>query len=131
MKTKMIVLAVIAAVVFSMGGCRHIPGSEQWRIRRAATHCIKTGGLQPGEKLSFINGTQRECACEWQGQPCKYVAVKYAVKDANGDKTHRIVHLLLSNNCKQTFDVSFNGSAKWVQGRDIDVINDLLNNMGW
>ena len=132
MKTKTIIWTVMAVVVlFAVNGCRHIPGSEQWYIQKAAKHCIKNDGLQAGEKLVFINGTQRQCACEWNGQPCKYVAVKYTVKEADGDKTHRIVHLLMSQNGKQTVEVSFDGKAQWVMGRDIDRINALINEMGW
>ena len=113
-----------------MGGCRHLPGSEQWYIRKAATRCIKNEGLQAGEKLVFINGTQRECECEWQSQTCRYVAVKYAVKEADGSKTHRILHLLLTENGKQVLKASFDGRADWVMGKDLDTLNTLLNNMG-
>ena len=130
-KAKMILWAVLAAtVLFAVNGCRHIPGSEQWYIQKAAKHCIKNDGLQAGEKLVFINGTQRQCACEWNGQPCQYVAVKYTVKKPNGSKTHRIVHMLMSENGKQAIEVSFDGKAEWVQGRDIDAVNEILNNLG-
>ena len=130
MRTKTIIWTVVAVVVMTMSGCRHIPGSEQWYIQKTVKHCIQNDGLQAGEKLVFINGMQRQCACEWNGQPCKYVAVKYAVKEADGNKTHRIVHLLMSENGKQTIEVCFDGKAEWVQGRDVDAVNEMLNNLG-
>ena len=131
MRTRIMIIGVVlAAVLLAVNGCRNIPGSEQWYIQKAAKHCIKNDGLQAGEKLVFINGTQRQCACEWNGHPCQYVAVKYTVKEADGDKTHRIVHLLMSENGKQTVEVSFDGKAEWVRGRDIDVVNEFLNSLG-
>jgi len=131
MKKRILIIAMVLAAVVTMNGCRFVPGSEQWYIQRAAKQCIRHDGLQAGERLVFINGTQRECTCEWNGEACKYVAVKYAVKQADGSKTHRIAHLLLSENGKQTLDASFDGQAEWVMGKDIDAINTLINNMGW
>ena len=113
-----------------MNVCRYVPGSEQWYIQRVASRTIKNDGLQPGEKLVFINGIRRMYAYEWQGQPCKYAAVKYAVKEADSSKTHRIIHLLLTENCKRTLDVSLDGKADWVQSKDLKALNALLNSMG-
>ena len=80
MNWKMILLAVFTVAVLSMNGCA--PGSEEWNIRIAA-HCyIKGGGLQEGEKLVFVNGIQRKCEKEWQGQQCKYAVVKYTYRKA-------------------------------------------------
>ena len=82
MTKKIFIIGLVLAAVLSMSGC--MPGSEQWNIRIAA-HCyIIGGGLQEGEKLIFVNGIQRKCLREWQGQMCKYVAVKYTFRKANG-----------------------------------------------
>ena len=107
-----------------------ISGSEQWYIQKAAKHCIKNDGLQAGEKLVFINGTQRQCLREWQGQTCKYVAVKYTFRKANGNLDQRIIHLLMTEHCDSIIDCSYDGKAEWVQGRDIDAVNEILNNLG-
>ena len=80
MTKKIFIIVLVLAAVLSMSGC--MPGSEKWNIHIAA-HCyIKGGGLQEGEKLIFVNGIQRKCLREWQGQMCKYVAVKYAKRTA-------------------------------------------------
>lgn len=83
MTKKIFIIGLVLAAVLSMSGC--MPGSEQWNIRIAA-HCyIKGDGLQEGEKLVFVNGIQRKYLREWHGQTCKYVAVKYTFRKANGN----------------------------------------------
>lgn len=124
MKTKTIIWTVLTVVVLGMFGC--MPGSEQWNIRIAA-HCyIKGGGLQEGERLVFVNGIQRKYEKEWQGQPCKYVAVKYTCRKANGVLDQRIIHLLMTEHCDSVIDCSYDGQTEWVSSKDILLLNDLF-----
>lgn len=124
MKPKFIIIGLVLAVVLSMSGC--MPGSEQWNIRIAA-HCyIKGGGLQEGEKLIFVNGIQRKCLREWQGQMCKYVAVKYTFRKANGNLDQRILHLLMTEHCDSIVDCSYDGKAEWVNDNDLMMLRDIF-----
>jgi len=101
MKAKKIIIGLVLAAVLSMSGC--MPGSEKWNIHIAA-HCyIQADGLQEGEKLVFVNGIQRKCLREWQEQTCKYVAVKYTFRKANGNLDQRIIHLLMTEHCDSIF----------------------------
>ena len=110
MAKKIFIIGLVLAAVLSMSGC--MPGSEKWNIRIAA-HCyIKGGGLQEGEKLIFVNGIQRKCLREWQGQMCKYVAVKYTFRKANGNWDQRILHLLMTEHCDSIVDCSYDGKAE-------------------
>ena len=97
-----------------------MPRSEQWNIRIAA-HCyIKGGKLQEGEKLFFVNGIQRKCLHEWHGQTCKYVAVKYTFRKANGYLDQRIIiHPLMTEHCDSIIDCSYDGKAEWVKSDDL------------
>ena len=124
MKPKFIIIGLVLAAVLSMSGC--MPGSEQWNIRIAA-HCyIKGGGLQEGEKLIFVNGIQRKCLREWQGQMCKYVAVKYTFRKANGNLDQRILHLLMTEHCDSIIDCSCDGKAEWVNDNDLMMLRDIF-----
>ena len=103
-----------------------MPGSEQWNIRIAA-HCyIQADGLQEGEKLVFINGIQRKCLREWQEQTCKYVAVKYTFRKANGNLDQRIIHLLMTEHCDSIIDCSYDGKAEWVKYDDLLMLRDIF-----
>jgi len=124
MKPKFIIIGLVLAVVLSMSGC--MPGSEKWNIHIAA-HCyIKGGGLQEGEKLIFVNGIQRKCLREWQGQMCKYVAVKYTFRKANGNLDQRILHLLMTEHCDSIIDCSYDGKAEWVNDNDLMMLRDIF-----
>ena len=126
MKTKTIIWTVVAVVVLAMGGCRWVPGSEEWSIHIAARCYIKGGGLQEGEKLVFVNGIQRKYEREWQRQPCKYVAVKYTYRKANGSLDQRIIHLLMTEHCDCIIDCSYDGKAEWVCANDLLILNDIF-----
>ena len=124
MKPKFIIIGLVLAAVLSMSGC--MPGSEKWNIHIAA-HCyIKGGGLQEGEKLVFVNGIQRKCLREWQGQMCKYVAVKYTFRKANGNLDQRILHLLMTEHCDSIIDCSYDGKAEWVNDNDLMMLRDIF-----
>ena len=105
MTKKIFIIGLVLAAVLSM--FFGVPGTEQWNIRSTASRCIKTEGLQAGESLVFINGTQHRYACEKNGRPCKDVAVKFTVKEADGSKKQRTIYMLLSENCKEVIDVHF------------------------
>ena len=124
MNWKMILWAVFAVAVLSMNGC--VPGSEEWNIRIAA-HCyIKGGGLQEGEKLVFVNGIQRKCEKEWQGQTCKYAVVKYTYRKTNGSLDQRIIHLLMTEHCDSIIDCSYDGTADWVSSNDLLILKNIF-----
>lgn len=124
MNWKMILWAVFTVAVLSMNGCA--PGSEEWNIRIAA-HCyIKGGGLQEGEKLVFVNGIQRKCEKEWQGQQCKYAVVKYTYRKANGSLDQRIIHLLMTEHCDSIIDCSYDGTAEWVSSEDLLILKNIF-----
>ena len=124
MKPKFIIIGLVLAAVLSMSGC--MPGSEKWNIHIAA-HCyIKGGGLQEGEKLIFVNGIQRKCLREWQGQMCKYVAVKYTFRKANGNLDQRILHLLMTEHCDSIINCSYDGKAEWVKDDDLLILRDIF-----
>ena len=124
MNWKMILWAVFTVAVLSMNGCA--PGSEEWNIRIAA-HCyIKGGGLQEGEKLVFVNGIQRKCEREWQGQQCKYAVVKYTYRKANGSLDQRIIHLLMTEHCDSIIDCSYDGTADWVSSNDLLILKNIF-----
>ncbi len=98
MTKKIFIIGLVLAAVLSMSGC--MPGSD--------------------EKLVFVNGIQRKCLREWQGQMCKYVAVKYTFRKANGNLDQRIIHLLMTEHCDSIIDCSYDGKAEWVKSdRDI------------
>ena len=126
MKTKTIMWTVVAIVILAMGGCRWVPGSEEWSIHIAARCYIKGGGLQEGEKLVFVNGIQRKYERERNGQPCKYVAVKYTYRKANGSLDQRIIHLLMTEHCDCIIDCSYDGKAEWVCANDLLILNDIF-----
>ena len=124
MTKKIFIIGLVLAAVLSMSGC--MPGSEKWNIHIAA-HCyIKGGGLQEGEKLVFVNGIQRKCLREWQGQMCKYVAVKYTFRKANGNLDQRILHLLMTEHCDSIIDCSYDGKAEWVNDNDLMMLRDIF-----
>ncbi|MBR4563968.1 MAG: hypothetical protein IKO26_05925 [Paludibacteraceae bacterium] len=125
MNWKKIFMAVLAVAVLSMSGC--MPGSDQWNIRRAARCYVKEGGLQEGEKLVFVNGIQRKCGCEWQDKSCKYAAVKYTVRDANGNKQQRMIHLLMDERCKRVIDCSYDGKAEWAHADGLLLLFNYIN----
>ena len=119
MTKKIFIIGLVLAAVLSMSGC--MPGSEKWNIHIAA-HCyIKGGGLQEGEKLIFV-----KCLREWQGQMCKYVAVKYTFRKANGNLDQRILHLLMTEHCDSIVDCSYDGKAEWVNNNDLMMLRDIF-----
>jgi len=120
MNWKTIIWTVLAVMVLSMSGC--MPGSEQWNIRTAARSYVKEGGLREGEKLVFVNGIQRKCGTEWQGESCKYAAVKYTVRTLDGRKEQRLLHLLMTEHCGRVIDCSYDGKAEWVRANGLLII---------
>ena len=102
MKPKFIIIGLVLAAVLSMSGCME------------------------GEKLIFVNGIQRKCLREWQGQTCKYVAVKYTFRKANGNLDQRIIHLLMTEHCDSIVDCSYDGKAEWVKSDDLLMLRDIF-----
>ena len=98
MKTKFIIIGLVLAAVLSMSGC--MPGSEKWNIHIAA-HC-------------YIK------------QMCKYVAVKYTFRKANGNLDQRILHLLMTEHCDSIVDCSYDGKAEWVNDNDLMMLRDIF-----
>lgn len=82
--------------------------------------------MQEGEKLVFVNGIQRKCEKEWQGQQCKYAVVKYTYRKANGALAQRIIHLLMTEQCDSIIDCSYDGTAEWVSSDDLLILKNIF-----
>ena len=81
MKKKTVFLIALATI--SITSCTLMPGSDQWKIRLAATNYVQ-GKLNAGEKMVW-GYVDRKLSREVNGRECKCAEVKYRIKSSNGE----------------------------------------------
>jgi len=119
MQTKYFVLAVMTAIVLNLTSCT--VGSDNWMCLTAATY-LKVEGLKDSDdKLLSVNDIQSKEDIVWQDKRYMYVVVKYTVKMPSGNREQRLLHMLFTEDGKQSIDISLDGK-KGLNGGPIDWI---------
>ena len=79
-----------------LGSCDGVPGTQEWKVRKAATAYIEQG-LKDGERMHW-GGNQWRLHLKVNGNTCTYTKVRYTVS-SNGSVVTKTLYLLLSENC--------------------------------
>ena len=108
-----------------MGFCSNFaPEFERFNNSKIEENENKIYHYRTGTRSSTFD--ERKCLREWQGQMCKYVAVKYTFRKANGNLDQRILHLLMTEHCDSIVDCSYDGKAEWVNDNDLMMLRDIF-----
>lgn len=83
-----------------LGSCDGVPGTQEWKVKKAATAYIEQG-LKDGEHMHW-GGNPWRLHLEVNGKTCTYAEVKYTVS-SNGDDAPKTLYLLLSENCDSLY----------------------------
>ena len=102
---KHLVKTLIGAstMVLVFGSWSTIPGTQKWKIKKAATAYIELG-LKDGESIRW-GSIRRKLHREVKGNTYTYAEVKYTIVSENGN-TYKTLYLLLSENCDSLCSVS-------------------------
>ncbi len=104
MKKKTILLIGFATI--SITSCTLIPGSDQSKIRLAATNYVE-GKLNAGETMKWGH-IERKLSREVNGRDCKYAEIKYKIKSKQGESDYKTLYLLMSEHCDSVYNISEN-----------------------
>lgn len=102
MKTKKSLL--FAFVLLFFNSCTLILGSDQQKIRVAATHYVENQ-LAEGEKMHWGH-IERKVVRDINGRGCKCAEVKYRVESTFGGMKHKTLYLIMSEHCDTVYDIS-------------------------
>lgn len=102
MKKKTILL--IAFAIISITSCTLIPGSDQSKIRLAATNYVE-GKLKAEETMKW-GYIERKLSRNVDGRECKYAEVKYKIKSKHGESDYKTIYLLMSEHCDSIYNIS-------------------------
>lgn len=102
MRTKTIIFISVFAGILS--SCM-VPGSDQWKIKQAATYYI-VQELKDGEEMEW-GYIERKLSRNVNGRDCKYAEVKYSVI-RQGQTMDKTLYLLFSEHCDTLYEVSNN-----------------------
>ena len=95
---------LIAFAIINITSCTLIPGSDQSKIRLAATNYVE-GKLNAGEKMEW-GYVERKLSRDVNGRECKYAEVKYKIKSKHGDSDYKTLYLLMSEHCDSVYNIS-------------------------
>ena len=96
-------LTIASAIILVLSSCTDVPGTQAWKIKKAATVYIKQE-LKDGEDMHWGNIQQKNHR-KIKGKVCTYVEVKYTVASDKGN-TYKTLYLLLSENCDSIYSAS-------------------------
>lgn len=102
MKKKTVLL--IALVTISITSCTLMPGSDQWKIRLAATNYVEAK-LNAGETIQW-GYIDRKLSREVNGRECKCAEVKYKIKSSHGESDSKTLYLIMSEHCDSVYNIS-------------------------
>lgn len=103
MKSLLKTLLAASVVVLATGSCSNVPGTDQWKIRKAATAYIERG-LADGQSMRWEH-IERKCYREVDGKGCKYAKVRYTLVTDEGEE-QKTLYLLMSEHCDSLYAVS-------------------------
>ncbi len=86
-----------------LSSCTSVPGTQDWRIKLAATAYIRQG-LKEDERIRWGSILRKE-HMEVEGKMCTYAEIKYIVVSSSG-KEYKTLNLLLSENCDAVYSAS-------------------------
>lgn len=104
MKKEILFLILLVIVVIT--SCTIIPGSDQWKIRLAATNYVESK-LTQGETMEW-GYIERKLSRDVDGRECKYAEVKYKIKSNNNKPDYKTLYLLMSEHCDSVYNISEN-----------------------
>ncbi len=104
MKKEMVFLILLVIVVIT--SCTIIPGSDQWKIRLAATNYVESK-LSQGETMEW-GYIERKLSRYVDGRECKYAEVKYKIKSNNNESDYKTLYLIMSEHCDSVYNISEN-----------------------
>lgn len=107
MKSIFKTLLAMSAVALTVSSCSNVPGTDQWKIRKAATAYIERG-LDDGQSIRWGH-IERKCHREVDGRDCKYAKVKYTLV-TNRKEEPKTLHLLMSEHCDTLYTASESSS---------------------
>lgn len=127
MKIKSKTLLLIIAVLASLTSCTLMPGSDQWKIKLAATTYVEHE-LKTGEKMQWGH-IERKRVCNVNGRDCKYAEIKYSIILTSGKVMYKTLYLLMSDSCDSVYNISEHINTQYAFGRDIDLkkVKKLVN----
>ena len=104
MKTKTVLLVAFATL--SITSCTLIPGSDQSKIRIAATNYVE-GKLKAGETMKW-GYIERKLYRDINGRDCKCAEVKYKIKSKHSESNYKTLYLIMSEHCDSVYEISEN-----------------------
>ena len=87
----------------TLSSCTGVPGTQDWKIKKAATAYIEQG-LKDGERMCW-GSILRRLNRKVKGKTYTYAEVKYIVVSDNRN-TYKMLYLLLSENCDSLYSAS-------------------------
>ena len=93
-------LTVASLMMLEFCSCDGVPGTQEWKVRKAATAYIKQE-LKDGERMRW-GGNRWRLHLDVNGRKCTYTEVKYSVS-VNGNEAPKTLYLLLSENCDSLY----------------------------
>ena len=109
MKHLMKTLIGISTMMLVFGSCSSVPGTQKWKIKKAATAYIKLG-LKDGENIHW-ESIQQKLHQKKTNKACTYAEVRYTIVSYNGN-TYKTLYLLLSENCDSLYSASEENDCK-------------------
>lgn len=103
MKHLIKTLIVESIVLPLFGSCRGVPGTQDWKIKKAASAYIEME-LKDGEHL-HIGKIQRKNQRKVKGKECTYVEIKYTISSNKGN-VPKTLYLLLSKDLNSIHSAS-------------------------
>ncbi len=94
---------MLSALILILVSCADMPGTQKWRIKKAATVYIKQD-LKKGEHVRW-GKIQRKVLKKVNNKTCTYAEVRYSISASDGNK-YKTLYLLLSENCDSLYSVS-------------------------
>lgn len=100
---------ILSALIIGLVSCTDIPGTQTWRIKKAATVYIEQE-LKKDERMRW-GKIQRKVLKMVNNKTCTYAEVKYSIASGDGNE-YKTLYLLLSEDCELVYFVSENSSFK-------------------
>lgn len=95
-------LSKASVMMLLLSSCTSVPGTQDWKIKIAATAYIKQG-LKVNEHLRWGSILRKE-HMKLDSEMYTYAEIKYIVVSSSG-QVYRTLNLLLSENCDTVYSV--------------------------
>ena len=102
MKTNTLFWIIVVFAGFT--SCTRVPGTDQWKIRAAATNYVQQE-LKAGEKMQWGH-IESKLSRSVNNHTCKYAKVTYSIVSVSVKQTDKSLYLLMSEHCDSVLNIS-------------------------